>query len=318
MSAARRAFTLIELLVVIAIIAILLAIVMPAVARSRDLARRTVCGTNVRSIVQAFYNYSVGNDGYLPMNQGSEPSYVYVRGSTLIQSPGNEWHLGEYLMPEMSMTPPPRGAGNKFELETLRNTRRDGRIFYCPATRNAFEETTLYPGWANPSAFGSFMDYAQCWNFIGPASVRDGNRLYAISQDGVYRLIDENGNPIPGNPDEPNDISQLYQLPQNASGVDHLRIPNSGAEVPVLGEYVTSFDLQVGAIGPAFANGSLQPRSGNHPWTGRAQARDLPIEGGNFGYIDGRVEWKPRSTLRPRLLIDRIFSGGSNRPCYWW
>src|SRR5260370_38563029 len=61
---AHKAFTLVELLVVIGIIALLIAILLPAVNRARESARRIVCVSNVQQLTAAWLMYANDNKGH--------------------------------------------------------------------------------------------------------------------------------------------------------------------------------------------------------------------------------------------------------------
>jgi len=66
----RKGFTLVELLVVIAIIALLMGILMPALARVRQVAYRLICGTNLSGIGRAMLIYANDYDDELPRAGG--------------------------------------------------------------------------------------------------------------------------------------------------------------------------------------------------------------------------------------------------------
>ena len=76
-----RAFTLIELLVVIAVIALLMAILIPALQRARRQARTVVCQSNLRQWAMTMAAYAEAHEGRFPSDHTDFAPYWLLRGT---------------------------------------------------------------------------------------------------------------------------------------------------------------------------------------------------------------------------------------------
>src|SRR5438067_188585 len=72
----RRAFTLVEMLVVISIIAVLAALLLPAVQMAREAGRRAQCSNNLRNLALAIQQFDTAK-GYYPASRTfwNDPTY---------------------------------------------------------------------------------------------------------------------------------------------------------------------------------------------------------------------------------------------------
>ena len=62
----KTAFTLIELLVVVAIISLLVSILLPSLAKAKELAKKVVCMSNIKQVALGYIMYTSESDGLVP------------------------------------------------------------------------------------------------------------------------------------------------------------------------------------------------------------------------------------------------------------
>lgn len=89
----RRGFTLIELLIVSSIIAILCALLLPAMATAREAGQGAVCEGRIRQLTMATTLYATDWDGRLPVHFRVEQGYIGIDVFTTVRPYAGHWDI---------------------------------------------------------------------------------------------------------------------------------------------------------------------------------------------------------------------------------
>ena len=93
----NHAFTLIELLVVIAILAILISILLPASLKGIEMAQRSNCANNLKTIGSACLAYAGDHKGWLPYGNDAEPSCPFAEQEKNLRKQVAKLYNGGYV-----------------------------------------------------------------------------------------------------------------------------------------------------------------------------------------------------------------------------
>lgn len=136
-------FTLIELLVVISIIALLIALLLPALKKSRNAAMIALCASNEHQLAVGFHTYGSDNGGFLP--------------------PGSAY-LPEGHVPNRAV----KGSGDFFDVLQPAYV-EPKEAWYCPA--GGFSADTVIPNSGGLTPWALPTPYASC-------CIGDGDNVY--------------------------------------------------------------------------------------------------------------------------------------------
>jgi prepilin-type N-terminal cleavage/methylation domain-containing protein len=152
MSRSKKAFTLVELLVVIAIIALLVSILLPAISKSREQARRVVCASGLRQMGILLEFYCEDNENFYPQPYSS--NYPWS-GTTLDLEGDGVPNLGLLgLVPYLFASSSAKSDGSVARMQ----------IFWCPSGAQQYTGESV-GSWVG-SAYGTF-GYTQYAGYQG-------------------------------------------------------------------------------------------------------------------------------------------------------
>ena len=203
----RQGFTLIELLVVIAIIAILIALLVPAVQKVREAAAITQCRNNLKQMALAFHNYHDANKAFPSGGLTWDINSRTFVGNTPTVHDSQVWGWGFQILPYIDQvplweTPPGSSAGGPQANDDFVAAAMV-TVYFCPlvgAPRQNLNYAQGSPAGGTPiRGLADYTGNAGSWGALGNAAsnansydgpiVGSANSSQGATGSGIVRTI---------------------------------------------------------------------------------------------------------------------------------
>ena len=278
----RRGFTLVELLVVISIIALLIALLLPALAHAQSFANRVVCASNLHDDSQALMVYAANNKSWYPQ-QEARPALQENSGAWMWDMEfGTRDLLVQSGASEGTMYCPSSPLVNELGDNTLWNS-------YPIGTSNP-----VLPPNPNPNiVYGSALHFCvttYTWliarppapGYVQSKTSPNPDMNYYPNPELFFGEVWGNGSPSTMVSWSGTGPPPSYQYGSVPSGID---ANYSGSEIPIICDAVVEENPP---------NGNFTQIPGYYPYgsSNHLNSKGLPI-GGNECYMDGHVAWVP-------------------------